>query len=69
MSTKKVATTVKVDPTLYDEFKYLGIRYKLSLQGLVERSVFKYVNEESFRDAINNFVLPITAAATSSVAI
>jgi hypothetical protein len=59
MSTKnKVATTVKVENTLYDGFKVLGIRYKLTLQGLVEKTVYRYVNEEVFRDAMNAFTLP-----------
>ena len=59
MSTSnKVATTVKVEPTLYDEFKVLGVRYKLTLQGLVEKSVYRYVNERPFREALNNFVIP-----------
>jgi hypothetical protein len=55
----RVATTVKVDSTTYDELKVLGIRYKLTLQGLVEKTVYRYVNEETFRDAMNSFVVPI----------
>jgi len=61
MKSNKVATTVKVENTLYDEFKVLGIRHKLTLQGLIERTIYRYVNEEKFRDDINNFILPITA--------
>ena len=71
MSTQtKVATTVKVESTLYDDFKVLGIRHKLSLQGLVEKTVFRYVREDKFRSEMNNFLLPITIAlaSTSSVA-
>jgi predicted DNA-binding ribbon-helix-helix protein len=65
----KVATTVKVENTLYDEFKVLGVRHKLTLQGLVEKTVYRYVTEESFRTEINNFILPvvISAAVTSSI--
>lgn len=59
----KVATTVKVESTLYDDFKILGVRHKLTLQGLVERTVYRYVNEEAFRDGINNFILPVTSGA------
>ena len=55
----RVATTVKVDSTIYDELKILGIRYKLTLQGLVEKTVYRYVNEEVFRDAMNSFTLPV----------
>lgn len=66
----KVATTVKVENALYDEFKVLGVRHKLTLQGLVEKTVFRYVSEEPFRVEMNNFVLPVTAlvaAVTASV--
>jgi hypothetical protein len=74
MTKNKVATTVKVENTLYDGFKVLGIRYKLTLQGLVEKTVYRYVNEEIFRDAMNSFTLPAISAsyvstpATGSVA-
>jgi len=68
MNTKnKVATTVKVQESLYDEFKVLGVRHKLTLQGLVERSVYRYVNEETFRDSINCFILPVSLVASSSL--
>ena len=67
MSTKnKVATTVKVENALYDEFKILGVRYKLTLQGLVEKTVYRYVREEAFRNDINNFSLPLPISASWS---
>ncbi len=69
MSTKKVATTVKVESALYDDFKILGVRHKLTLQGLVEKTVFRYVSEETFRSEMNNFLLPIIAAVTSSISL
>lgn len=66
MSTsKKVATTVKVDPTLYDEFKVLGVRYKLTLQGLIEKTVYRYVNEDVYRDGMNGFTLPALSSSLS----
>ena len=73
MNTKnKVATTIKIEDTLYDEFKILGVRHKLTLQGLIERTVYRYVNETAFRNDINNFILPVTSGAdfptTSSIA-
>lgn len=55
----KIATTVKIENNLYDNFKILGVRYKLTLQGFVEKTVFRYVNDEKFREDINNFILPI----------
>jgi predicted DNA-binding ribbon-helix-helix protein len=65
MSTKKVATTVKVENTLYDQFKIFGIRHKLTLQGLVEKTIYRYVNEDKFRDEINSFVLPVSSTSAS----
>lgn len=56
---KKVPTTVKLDPALYDELKILSIRHKFTLQSLVEKCVYLYVNENNFRDTINNFNLPV----------
>ena len=64
MATKNnVATTVKVENTLYDEFKVLGVRYKLTLQGLVEKTVYRYVREEIFRNELNSFTLPYISAS------
>jgi len=70
MSTpKKVATTVKVDPTLYDEFKVLGVRHKLTLQGLIEKTVYRYVNEEAFRNGMNTFNSPSFSITASSISV
>ena len=54
----KIATTVKLEPALYDDFKVLGIRHKISLQDIVERTIYRYVNDETFRNKMNNFRLP-----------
>jgi len=66
----KIATTVKIENNLYDNFKILGVRHKLTLQGLVEKTVFRYVNDEKFREGINNFIFPVVsdeiALSTSS---
>ena len=61
-SKDKIATTVKVDPTLYDEFKILGVKHKVTLQRLVEKAVFRYVKETIFRNQMDNFSLPSTSA-------
>lgn len=60
----KVATTVKVESTLYDEFKVLGVRHKLTLQGLVEKTVYRYVKEEVFRIDMNNFIIPLVSTGS-----
>jgi hypothetical protein len=62
----RVATTVKIENTLYDDFKVFGVRHKISLQKLVERAVFRYVTEENFRNEINNFNLPVTYTSVNS---
>ena len=68
MSTpKKVATTVKVEPALYDEFKILGVRYKLTLQGLIEKTVHRYVNDEKYRNEMNTFHTPTYEVTASYV--
>ncbi len=54
MSTK-IPTTIKLDPSIYDDFKILGIRRKISLQMLVEKSVIRYVNDEIFRNDMDSF--------------
>ena len=62
---KKVATTVKIESSLYDEFKVLGIHCRLTLQGLVEKCVYRYVKEDVFRKEINDFVLPATSGSVA----
>ncbi len=66
---KKIATTVKVEDALYDDFKILGVRHKLTLQGLVEKTVYRYVNEDAFRENINNFNLPLIAVLATTASL
>lgn len=58
----KIATTVKIPPELYDEFKILGVRHKISLQTLVEKCVNLFVGNTqvsaSFRETIVAFTVP-----------
>jgi hypothetical protein len=54
----KIATTVKIPSELYDEFKVLGIRHKISLQTLVEKCVNLFVTSDPFRDQINGYKIP-----------
>ena len=61
----KVATTVKVENSLYDQFKIFGIRHKLTLQGLVEKTIYRYVNEDVFRHEINEFIVPINSGSAA----
>jgi len=55
---KKIATTVKVENELYDEFKIIGVKSRITLQSLVEKCVFRYVREVPFRTELDAFSLP-----------
>lgn len=55
---KPTATTVKIPPDLYGEFKVLGIRRRITLQDFVERAVYLFVNDEEWRNAFNGKFSP-----------
>lgn len=65
----KTATTVKIEKTLYDSFKILGIQNNLTLQTFVEKCVHLYVDNtsvsSSFRDIVNNFTVPTLSSSGS----
>ena len=46
-------TSVKVLKSLYNKFKVKTINTKISLQKITNRSVYLYLNDNSFRDKIN----------------
>ena len=48
-------TTVKIIKDLYARFKQISFDSNLTLQKLVNRSVTKYIEDEDFRDEINNY--------------
>jgi len=66
---KKVATTVKIPESLYDDFKVLGIRHKISLQTLVEKCVNLFVNDDGFRTTVTAYKLPILSAEANQISI
>jgi len=53
MESKKL-TSVKVEQELLQEFKEQCVRYKFTLQKLVDRAIFLYITEEEFRDKLHN---------------
>ena len=65
----KTATTVKIEKSLYDSFKILGIQNNLTLQTFVEKCVHLYVGDNShsssFRTIVNNFVVPVLSVTTT----
>lgn len=48
-------TTVKIVKDIYSSFKRISFDSNITLQKLVNRSVHKYINEEQFRDEVNNY--------------
>ena len=66
----KTATTVKIEKSLYDNFKILGIQNNLTLQTFVEKCVHLYVGDttssSSFRTLVNTFVVPVLSDTTGS---
>jgi len=59
------ATTVKLDHSIYDSFKILGIPRRLTLQKFVEKCVHLYVGGDSFRSVVDNFVVPVLSITGS----
>lgn len=53
MESKKL-TSVKVEQELLQEFKEQCVRYKFTLQKLVDRAIFLYITEEEFRSKLHN---------------
>lgn len=49
----KKLTSVKVEEELLQEFKEQCVRYKFSLQKLVDRSIFLYLTEEDFKQKLH----------------
>ena len=47
-------TSVKVNETLFDEFKVFCVRTKFSLQKLVDRSMYLYLTDENYRKQLHN---------------
>ena len=53
MNDKKL-TSVKVEQELLQEFKQECVRYKFSLQKLVDRAIYLYLTEEEFKQKLHN---------------
>jgi hypothetical protein len=48
-------TTVKIVKDVYSKFKRISFDSNITLQKLVNRSVNKYIEDEQFRNEINNY--------------
>lgn len=53
--TETKLTTVKIVKDLYSRFKRISFDSNITLQKLVNRSVHKYIEDETFRNEINNY--------------
>jgi hypothetical protein len=54
MADKSKLTSVKVNETLFDEFKVLCVRTKFSLQKLVDRSIHLYLTDNDYRKKLHS---------------
>lgn len=53
--TETKLTSVKIVKDLYSRFKRISFDSNITLQKLVNRSVDKYIEDETFRNEINNY--------------
>ena len=49
-------TSVKINKTLFEEFKVECIKRKFSFQKLSERAIHLYLTEEEFRKQVHNHI-------------
>jgi len=49
-------TSVKVDPTLFNEFKIKCVQTKFTLQKLTDRALHLYVTNDDFRAQIHGYL-------------
>ena len=54
MKNQQHTTSVKVDETLWEDFKVSCVKHKFSLQKLAERTIHLYLTDEEFRKSIHN---------------
>ncbi len=47
-------TSIKILEPLYNEFKMICIGRKMSLQKMLNRSMYLYVNDNKFNDQVND---------------
>jgi len=59
-----ILTTVRLQDDLFNTFKSEAVKNKITMRNLLERAMFLYLTEESFRRTINNqlnsrFIKPV----------
>lgn len=65
-NTNITATTVKLEKSLYNDFKIQGIRSGSTLQDFVVKCVQLYSQNEPFREIVNGFQIPVLSNPTGS---
>lgn len=50
---KRIITSVKIPEVLYEDFKVASVRTKMNLQDIVERAMFMYLTNSTFRKDIH----------------
>jgi hypothetical protein len=63
----KVLTSVKVDKDVYTKFKLFNTNNKFHLQDLVNRSLHRFIEEQSFRDTMYNYHIPVLSHDSQNV--
>ena len=53
----KKLTSVRLDPKLYEEFKYQCLKDDFSFQKLASRAIFLYINDKDFRKKLQKQLL------------
>ena len=54
---KSFVTTVKLDSELYDRFKEINVRAKISLQDFVNKCIDTYITDEKFRNEVSESIV------------
>ncbi len=53
----KKLTSVRLDPKLYEEFKYQCLKDNFSFQKLASRAIYLYLNDKDFRVKLQDQLL------------
>lgn len=53
----KKLTSVRLDPKLYEEFKYQCLKDDFSFQKLASRAIYLYLNDKDFRNKLQKQLL------------
>lgn len=62
-------TTIKIENSLYDEFRMLNIKKKFHLKDLVLNAMYLYVNDPNFRERLYNTKIPVLSPQAQIVSL